>query len=434
MGDLVIIGAGISGLSAGFHIEQKGMEYAIYEQNNHVGGLSATKTVDGFFFDYSGHLLHPKAPSLLSFINGLLGANLKRLYRKAWVMSHDVFIPFPFQANLRNLPPRVLKECLLGFVKAHCENEDLPTCSYATFHDWIVAKLGIGIGRHFMFPYNTKVWTVPPKKMTCQWLSEYVPRPSLEEVFDGAFSKQKKAFGYNSEFLYPRKGGIQVLADALASRTPRIQLNERLIRVNLDDKCAEFESGRVIPYRALISTIPLKTLVEKIEGRIPPAVIQAGKSLQHNSVLIVNLGVKGEGLTDKHWVYIPEKKYKAYRVGIYTNFSKHMAPPGMTSFYMEIAYQKKWPMNRKKVIDKAIEDMVEMKFVPKKKDIVIVYSMDIDCAYVINDKDYSRSRSLILDFLKMKNVHSIGRYGNWEYSGMEEALRHGIVVVDRLVK
>ena len=200
MGKTVIIGAGLTGLSAGYHAQQDGIDYAVYEAEGAVGGLCRTIEKDGFFFDYSGHLLHLKNPYFQELVKGLLGDNLNILTRYAVIYSNGVFTRYPFQANLYGLPPLIVKECLMEFVKAYYGNEDLPTKRYATFREWIFAKLGDGIGRHFMFPYNEKLWTVPTEKMTCEWLGEYVPKPSLEDVFNGAFEDQSKVFGYNSSF------------------------------------------------------------------------------------------------------------------------------------------------------------------------------------------------------------------------------------------
>lgn len=432
--DLMIIGAGIAGLSAGLRAQQLGMDYSVCEQEDHIGGLSATQSVDGFHFDYSGHLLHPKDPSFRAFLHVLLGGNLRGLSRRSSIYSHGIFVPYPFQANLGSLPPVIKQECLQGFVKAYYENEDLPTDRYATFLDWILAKLGAGIGKHFMIPYNSKVWTVPPEKMTCEWLSEYVPRPSLNEVFDGAFLKENKGLGYNARFFYPRRGGIQALPDALAARVPIIRLNERLVRLHLNEHCAEFQSGRVVPYRALISTVPLKSLVGMVGRQAPADVVQAGRNLRHNSVLILNLGVKRRGLTDRHWVYIPERKFRPYRVGVYSNFSTTMAPPRMTSFYVEMAYQKSWKIDKIEARDEAVADLVRMGFLPRKSDVVTARVMDVECAYVIYDRHWAKSRRLILDFLESKDVLSLGRYGSWEYSGMEEAYQQGRSGVDRLTR
>jgi protoporphyrinogen oxidase len=433
MSDLVIIGAGISGLSAGFHAQLRKLAYVVYEQNDRVGGLCQTIEKEGFYFDYSGHLLHFKNPHFRTFIEDLLPGNLVRHRRKSFIYSRGVFSRYPFQANLYGLPPQVVKECLLEFVRSYFEFEDLPTSFYPTFYGWIVAKLGKGIGKHFMFPYNEKLWTVSLKRLTCEWLSEYVPRPSLEDIFNGSFAEQKKDFGYNAQFWYPRKGGIQTLADSLASRTPRLVLNERLIRIHLKDKIAEFESGRTEKYEKLISTVSLKTLVKKIKGVVPAPIVHSAERLRHNSILILNLGVKDKRVTDKHWIYLPEKKYVPYRVGVYSNFSRHMAPPDTTSYYVEIAYQKHWRIRREDLVEQAIQNFIEIGFIKHKKDILVSHLMDIDCAYVIYDKHYAESRRSILDFLKKNDIHSIGRYGSWAYSGIEEALEQGKSVIEYLI-
>jgi len=432
MGKIVVIGAGLSGLSAGYHARLHHLDYMIYEQESRVGGLCRTVKKDGFLFDFSGHLLHLKKPYFVKLIRNLLGGNLTSHRRNSYIYSHGVFTPYPFQANLHGLPPKVIKECLLEFAKAYYENEDQPSSAYKSFYDWIIVKLGKGIGKHFMLPYNTKVWTVSPKKLTCEWLSEYIPRPSLEDVFNGAFAEQEKEFGYNASFYYPRMNGIQALSDAFAERTPNLRLNEKLIRVYPGDKVVEFESGLKVEYEKLISTMPLKKIVIKLRGRVPSEVIRAAENLKHTSLLILNLGVKGKALTDKHWVYIPEKKYIAYRVGCYSNFSNSMARAGTTSYYVEIGYQKDWSIQKREMINRAIQDMCEMRLICREEDILVKNVQDVECAYVIFDKNCSDNRRLVLNYLRENDIFSIGRYGNWEYSGIEEAMAQGKKVIERI--
>jgi len=40
---------------------------------------------------------------------------------------------------------------------------------------------------------------------------------------------------------------------------------------------------------------------------------------------------------------------------------------------------------------------------------------------------------IIQDYLKEKNIYSVGRYGGWKYSTMEEAILEGKEVAERLV-
>lgn len=430
MGKTVIIGAGLAGLSAGYHAQLNNMEYELYESDARVGGCCKTIERDGFLFDYSGHLLHLKDPYFQELVKELLADNLNILNRNAVIYSHGAFTRYPFQANLFGLPVPVVKECLLEFVKAYYGNEDLPTRDYRTFREWIVAKLGEGIGRHFMFPYNEKLWTVPTEEMTCEWMSEYVPKPNLEDVFNGALEDQSKGFGYNANFWYPQRGGIQALCDAWAVRVSNIHLNESVTAIDLATRTVRFASGSSESYKKLISSMPLNKLVESLIGPVPEEVKAASRQLRHNSVLIVNLGVQGE-MTDKHWIYLPEKKFTAYRVGSYSNFSPAMAPAGTTSYYVEIGYQQGWNVDKEALVSKAVAEMAEIGLIKRLDDILVQDVIDLECAYVIYDHNQSENRKVIMDFLHQHSIVSIGRYGNWEYSGMEEAMLQGKEAVTR---
>jgi protoporphyrinogen oxidase len=427
----IIIGAGLAGLSAGYHAQKIGIDYVVCESENVVGGLCRTIREEGFLFDYSGHLLHLKDPYFQALVKDLLGDNFLVINRNAVIYSNGVFTRYPFQSNLHGLPNNIIKECLLEFIKSFYSNEDLPSCKYSNFREWILAKLGDGIGRHFMFPYNEKLWTVPTEEMTCEWLGEYVPKPSLEDVFNGAFGEQAEGVGYNANFWYPRKGGIQVLCEKLASNVDNIQLNKKIIEIDQKSKIVIFSSGQSSNYDRLVSTMPLKHLIKLFKAPVPSEVVAAADLLRHNSVLIVNLGVRGENLTDKHWIYLPEKKFTAYRVGVYSNFSPDMAPKGTTSYYVEIGYQKEWGIDKVEAVKNAVQEMTTLGLVPSLDDILVQVVTDVECAYVIYDKNYTECRKIIFDYLETCGVASIGRYGNWEYSGMEEAMKQGLEVMDQ---
>jgi Protoporphyrinogen oxidase len=80
----------------------------------------------------------------------------------------------------------------------------------------MLSNFGEGITRHFMYPYNRKFWTMPPEELIPDWTQGYVPRVNLREVIDGALTDKTKPLGYNSEFRYPRRGGIDQIAAVLA--------------------------------------------------------------------------------------------------------------------------------------------------------------------------------------------------------------------------
>ena len=57
----LIIGGGLAGLSAGWHL---GREATVLEASSTVGGLCRSYRREGYTFDISGHLLHFRRPDI----------------------------------------------------------------------------------------------------------------------------------------------------------------------------------------------------------------------------------------------------------------------------------------------------------------------------------------------------------------------------------
>ncbi|HBE87516.1 MAG TPA: protoporphyrinogen oxidase, partial [Elusimicrobia bacterium] len=115
--EALIIGGGLAGLSAAMTLRGR-KKIFLAEKEPRLGGLAATVRKGGFHFDYSGHLLHLRWPETTRLILGALGANVRRIRRDARVFAHGRWTPYPFQANLAAMPPRVRSECVRGFLAA----------------------------------------------------------------------------------------------------------------------------------------------------------------------------------------------------------------------------------------------------------------------------------------------------------------------------
>ena len=98
----------------------------------------------------------------------------------------------------------------------------------------------------------------------------------------------------------------------------------------------------------------------------------------------------------------------------------------------KIAYQKKWKIDKQATIKKALANMQEMGLMRGQQDILVQNILDVETAYVIYDRHYSITRDAILKFLEKHQIHCIGRYGRWEYSGMEEGMRQGKETIERI--
>jgi protoporphyrinogen oxidase len=421
---IVIIGAGLTGLSVAYHLEPertKGtLSYDIIEKCDRPGGLCKTEEENGYQFDYTGHLLHFRTPYFQNLVKRLLSGNLETIKRSAWIYSQGVYTAYPFQANLYGLPEKIAVECLYEYCRAYFKTDEQ---EIKTFYDWITMNFGSGVARHFMVPYNRKLWLRHPKDMNCDWVGRFVPKPDLKEVIRGTIRSKGKAFGYNANFYYPKEGGIESLIRSLAKGTGTIHTKQEVNRINLKKRKIYTSRGTAMPFDVLVSTIPITDLVSVIDSA-PAAVREAAKKLNHVSVLNINFGLKKK-IQEKHWVYIPERKFLFYRMGFPHNFSPKTAMPSHSSIYTEISYDPGKGIDAERVKSKVIKDLKNIGIIRDQSDIVAEKTMDIPCAYVIYDTQREPALSLVQDYLKKEKVFSIGRYGDWKYSTMEDAVLDG---------
>ena len=103
--DVLIVGGGLAGLAAARTLQGK-KRYLLAEKETLTGGLAASVKKNGFTFDYSGHLLHLHWKETGDLILRLLKNNHFKIRRNAWIHLNGAEVPYPFQANLHNLPDK----------------------------------------------------------------------------------------------------------------------------------------------------------------------------------------------------------------------------------------------------------------------------------------------------------------------------------------
>ena len=416
---VVIIGGGLAGLSAAYHLAEH--EPIVFEKESAIGGLCRSFTQDGFTFDCTGHLIHLKNPYTKELVARILPDTFNAHERLAAIYSKTVTTPYPFQANTYGLPPEVVKECVIGFVESmHANGNGGPN----NFHDWVVRTFGTGIAKHFMLPYNEKFWKQDLRTITSDWVSWSIPKPTLEEVVNGALGLTNKGMGYNPKFIYPKNGGIDCLPQALAGPVQRLYLNESVQSIDPKRKFVRLTSGREEKYDFLISTLPLPLVFNMLEDT-PDSLVAKAKRLRAISVLNINIGIQRPQISDQHWIYFPEHEYVFSRIGFPMNFSKSVAPEGTSSMYIEITHQPHEKLNIEEMFDRSIGDLQKCGILDRSDRVLTRHVLDIRCAYVVFDEHRQRHLQDLVDYLESRDIFTAGRYGRWDYYSMEDSILSG---------
>lgn len=421
MDRVLIVGGGLTGLVAGEQLARKGEAAVVLEREQEVGGACRSIECEGFTFDYTGHLLHVARQETEAYLTELgIWDRLAVHERRAAVVIGGRTTPYPVQINTNGLAPEIRRDCLLGFVRAWADKEaDEP----ADFREWVLNRFGEGLGEHFFFPYNSKLYRAQPEELSLDWVGRYVPKPKLEDVVDGAFGLYRDPVGYNAVFRYPRRGGIRLLPDLVAERTPGLELGREVTRVHLGERWAELADGERKPWRRMISTISLPALIDCLVDDVPEDIRAARASLRWVRCLNLALGVEGEAPSPEHWLYFPDPELPFYRIGFPSNHGA-LAPPGHHTVSIELSLDP----GRGDVDELAAraEDAVVAAGLLDRGAVRVRRVTVLDPAYVVFDHPRRDAVALLRRFLRERGVALAGRWAEWKYSAMEDAILDGM--------
>jgi protoporphyrinogen oxidase len=425
---VVVVGAGLTGLSAAYHLRARGVAASVLERGDGVGGACRTIAQDGFHFDLTGHLLHLARAESLDLVARLgLTRELRRHRRRAGIALAGTVSPYPLQIHTHRLPPAMRRDCLLGFVEAQLAGG--AEGDQGSFADWVMTRFGAGFARHFFFPYNRKLYCTDPAELTTEWVGRYVPRPALADVVDGAFGLYRTPVGYNTTFLYPRRGGIQRLAEALAAGLDDVRLASEVTSLELAARELTLASGERVAWDSLVATAPLSHLAAMTRD-LPAPARAAARALRAVAVVNLNLGVRGQAPRREHWLYVPEERYPFYRVGIPSNHGD-VAPSGCHTLSVETSVPA-GTATPADLAERCLEGLAELGLLERRGDVATMVVARIDPAYVVFDRARPTAVAALRDAFRAAGVILAGRWAEWKYSTMEDALWDGAAVARRL--
>lgn len=427
--DIAIIGAGISGCAAAQELQASGIDYLLLEKNVEPGGLTRSISIGDAHFDYTGHYLHLskcKSPAELPYAKQN-NEEWQLIERRSVVYFEGEIIPAPLQYNLFALSGNVRRACIEGYRNRMLVKDP------KSFRDYLLSGFGEAMCETFLFPYNEKQLAVSLDNLSVEAVSRFFPYPDEKRIEKGcAKLTEQSPFGYNKNFWYPKNEGIGLLAKGLAKDIINLHTCCIVEEINVNDKRIYSSQGE-IKYDSLISSIPLKSLCAITNH---PDLQLIAQQLRHNRVLCLNLLLDGPFHRDFqrcHWIYVPDKRIRFYRVGFYSHFDSSYVPPGKTAIYIEAAFSSEELLpDLTKIIDEVLIGLEQLDWM-SHEDYSVLSANWIDCAYVHFDHHRKKAVNRIFEILRGVDVYPIGRYGLWDYNSMEDSIFSGIEVAKKLI-
>lgn len=337
-----ILGGGLTGVTLARLLSEKGDEVCVFEKEAKTGGLCISEERNGFTFDVGGsHIIFSRDTEVLEFMQNVLEENREFRNRNTKIFYKDLFLKYPFENGLSDLPKEDLFFCINEYVKNLVAVEKGEVAEPQNFKEWIYYTFGKGIAECYLVPYNEKIWNYPTEKMSKHWMDGRVPRPPVEDIIKSAVGIETEGYTHQSVFSYPVVGGIEALVRAI--ETPVLDKIKTGCEVTKVERAGDgwkvTAGGDVYEVDRVISTVPLHVLLPMLSD-IPQNIKDTVGALRYNSIACISVGIEGE-IPDISWMYVPEMKWGAFnRLSFPSNFSTKVAPEGCSSILAEITYNE----------------------------------------------------------------------------------------------
>lgn len=433
-----ILGGGLTGVTIGRLLFDRGHDVTILEQEPTIGGLCRSKNASGFTFDVGGsHIIFSRDDEVLHFMKNALGTNRDERKRNTKIYYKGRFVKYPFENGLHQLPKEDCFFCINEFIRTliAVEKGELPPPK--TFRDWIYHTFGKGIAELYMIPYNEKIWNYPTEQMSLHWVEGRIPRPPVEDIVRSAIGIETEGYTHQSIFSYPVAGGIESLVHAIAEPIKEFIHTDFAVKtIGREDGYFVIGNGREeFEAEGCISTIPLQALLPCL-STVPADVLNACAALKYNSLISVCIGIRGV-VPSFSWLYVPQRDLGVFnRVSFPSNYSINVAPNGHSAILVEITYNEGDAislMSDDEIRNHVIDGLMKMEILTDPASIAYTDVERQQYAYVVYDLEYQKNIDRIKNFCAERGIILLGRFSEFEYLNMDGCIRRALDLAERII-
>lgn len=416
---ILILGAGLTGVELGRRLKELNKDFLILEKEAEIGGLCRTNISGRYRWDFGVHAIYSSDQSVIDYFHSLpldyahLNRNVKIFHTGS--DNKTYILDYPFEMGIKNLPLKDKWECIKGYFAANRRRNK----KYTNLEEWINEYLGEGIARHFMIPYNKKIWNCPLKEISEKIVSSKIEPASLYDIILSVLGRKIIGRKCQAKFLYPKQG-IQILVDHVAKDIKNriiLSADVKELKPTNNKWSIILESGENWQADIVISTIPLPELLKKIKVN---GIEKEYPVFRWNNTYFVMMGLK-EGynfnlnIRDCHWAFFKEKEI-FYRVTLPHVFDKDFLPTLVAEITQKDGLSQ---MKPSELVELTIKDLLRLKIIDSEDWIAQTEIKLVKYTYPIPTVNLEIEKVRMRHLLEKYKLYLIGRNGDWDYINMD---------------
>lgn len=463
--EVVVIGAGPAGLSAGWELMKREIPVTIIEGDSVVGGISRTAQRDGWRFDIGGHRFFTKVPEVEKLWHEILpDEDFLLRPRSSRIYYNGKFFDYPLKAGnaLGGLGVAEAARCIGSYALAKLR----PPKDQSNYENWLVARFGWRLYRTFFKTYTEKLWGVKVSDMPSDWAAQRIKSLSLMNAITNAVlpkRNQKDITSLIEEFQYPKFGpGMmwETAADKIVKQGGRIVFEEKVRKIHHENgratgvttvvtggygpgagapESSRDDLGTEYQYTGdyFISSMSFSSLVRVMDPPVPARVLAAANALKYRDFLTVALVVpKSAGFPD-NWIYIHAPDVKVGRIQNFASWSPFLVKDGRTCLgleYFVFEGDEMWNSSDEELIALGTKELAKLGLVQADQ-VERGYVVRMPKAYPYYDMDYKKNVDIIRGWLEdyAPNVHPVGRNGMHRYNNQDHSMLTAMLTVENII-
>ncbi|MFH1531317.1 MAG: FAD-dependent oxidoreductase [Pseudomonadota bacterium] len=433
---VVIVGAGVSGLSLACMLAHQGIHSIVIEKEDRVGGLARSFIYDDHTFDIGPHRFHTERKDVDTFIRETLGTKTLEIPRNSQVHFMDHYYPWPLRPKelLFHFPPRIALQVMWDLLTLYRKPDP------ASFRDQIENMYGRTLFKHFFEGYSSKFLGITPELTDADWASTGVDRAIIDKrlkmnsLWTLVWNTLLPGQIPDVQFVYP-KGGCGVFTDRLA---------EHLVRMG-----GEVLTGAEVDHLEVADdTIEAVTVGDR---RIEPSlVVWTGTlhsatrllglpepNLRYLALVCYNLSLTEGETYDFQWCYHGDPEILFSRVSIPENFDAGNTPGGKRALCVEVACAEGDDIFQEplKHLERVLMDLKHVDLLKTDSEVTAVHIERFPWAYPIYKLGYRRElEEHEARLAPFTNLVMAGRLGRFWYNNMDHCIEASLKLAGELTK
>lgn len=202
--NVVILGAGIAGLSAGYKLSDASIPVTVLEKESIIGGMSSCFKYKDYKLDYGPHKIFTRMDDIMEEIRNLIGDDLLTVPKKSRIRLSGKYYNFPVSVKdlLIGMPLTGIG-CGVGYFKAAIKAKIIKS-NDDSYEDYIINRFGKGTFNLVFKPYAEKIWG-HPSELSASLAKSRVAIPSIAELLIRMISGNKDKPAISADvFYYPK--------------------------------------------------------------------------------------------------------------------------------------------------------------------------------------------------------------------------------------